>query len=383
MKKSCAIFTSIAPLYSRCLWYELSESGNTDYSFYSSAKGFSGIKTLDINESEFLNEKGKIKWYFIKNIYLRNILIFQLGIISRCLKTDYDVYILSGEMHTMSNWLAALVCKMRGKPVILWGHGLYGNEKFFKRKIRLLYYKIADAHLVYSGRSRELLIKSGFHPKSIHVVYNSLDYKLHNKFYNERNQVELEKLRTKFFPLNSHLPVIIFIGRLTKEKKLNYLLGAIKLSKYKGNIYNCLILGEGREMNKLRDMAVSLGINDLVYFFGSSYDEKMNANSIMLAECCVSPGNAGLTAIHSLSFGTPVITHNNLSNQMPEVEAVIPEKTGMFFGEDDIENLSEVIDDFILNRKKSIMESACRKQVEEFWNPVKQRSVFDKAVAEV
>ena len=44
----------------------------------------------------------------------------------------------------------------------------------------------------------------------------------------------------------------------------------------------------------------------------------------------VSPGNVGLTAIHSLSYGTPVLTHNNFNNQMPEVESIQPGFNGYF-----------------------------------------------------
>jgi glycosyltransferase involved in cell wall biosynthesis len=100
----------------------------------------------------------------------------------------------------------------------------------------------------------------------------------------------------------------------------------------------------------------------------------------MIAECCVSPGNVGLTAIHSLSSGTPVITHRNWYNQNPEVEAVIQDITGMFFEENDAISLSETIDDLILNGKKLTMEAACIKQVEMFWNPVNQAAIFDEAV---
>lgn len=380
MKISCGFFTNIAPLYSRALWYELSSSKNVDYFFYSSRNGFSGIKTIDINESKFLSENGKLNWFFLKNIIVKNTLLYQIGIISKCLKTDYNAYILPGEMHIISNWIAALICRIRKKPVFFWGHGVYGNEKHIKKAIRQLYNKIADYHLVYGNRARNLMIESGFSPNKIYTVYNSLDYYVHKKLYESRNQVDLEKLKIKLFPDHRELPVVIFIGRLTREKKISYLLEAIRLSKNKGNNYYCLIIGGGSEMENLRRVSESMGISDSVCFYGPSYDEKINSNLIMLAECCVSPGNVGLTAIHSLSLGTPVITHSNFYNQGPEVEAVIENETGLFFEENDVCSLSNIIDDMILNKKKISMEAKCIEQVKEFWNPINQAAIFDEAV---
>ena len=71
---------------------------------------------------------------------------------------------------------------------------------------------------------------------------------------------------------------------------------------------------------------------------------------IFHASLCVSPGNVGLAAIHSLSFGTPVCTHSNLLNQMPEIEAVEEGVTGCYFDENNLDNLIEVINNW-LNKK--------------------------------
>ena len=380
MKKRSAIFTNIAPFYSRSLWYELTSSTNIEYSFYSSEKGFSGIKTININESKLVNPEGMLDWYFLRNIFIGNILVFQTRIISKCLTTNYDAYVLYGEMHSISNWISAFICKIRKKPLLLWGHGLYGNERRLKKIARILYYKLADYHLVYGNRSRMLMIDSGFNPDKVFTVYNSLDFQTHSRFYSEKNQDELEKLTKSLFPENSKLPIVIFIGRLTGEKKISFLVEAISLCKKKGNSYNCLIVGGGDKSDELKKLSNTLGVENLMCFYGPSYDEDINSKLIMLSECCVSPGNVGLTAIHSLSLGTPVITHGNYFNQGPESESVIQNETGLYFEENNIVDLSEVIDDMILNRKKQKMESSCIAQVEQFWNPAKQAEIFDRVI---
>jgi glycosyltransferase involved in cell wall biosynthesis len=380
MKKTCAVCTNIAPLYSRSLWYELASSKIVDYTFYSSANGFSGIRTIDINESKSVNNNGILNWYFFKNIYLGNILVYQSKLISTCLTTNYDAYILYGEMHSLSNWIAALICKIRGKSLLIWGHGLYGNEKSVKKILRILYYKTAEYHLVYNNRSRMFMIDAGFDSDKVFTVYNSLAHYTHKKLYEEKDQNELDKIKSQLFPNNVSLPVIIFIGRLTKEKKVSYLIEALSLSRIKGNIFNCLIVGGGQESDNLRKLSVSLGIADVINFYGPVYDEDKNSKFIMLSECCVSPGNVGLNAIHSLSLGTPVITHSNLFNQGPEAESVIQDKTGLLFEENNVVSLSEAIDSMILNKRKVKMEPQCIEEVRRHWNPENQARIFDKAV---
>jgi glycosyltransferase involved in cell wall biosynthesis len=48
-------------------------------------------------------------------------------------------------------------------------------------------------------------------------------------------------------------------------------------------------------------------LDDFIVFYGESYNERELAPLIALADVCVSPGNVGLTAIHALTYGTPVI----------------------------------------------------------------------------
>lgn len=373
-KMTCGIFTNIAPLYTRPLWIELLKSEDIEYSFYSSKSGFAGIKTIDNLE------KDKFRWYFLKNLYFKKKVIFQIGLISSCIRSNYDAYIFGGEMHNISCWLGAMICRIRNRPVIIWGHGVYGTEKGIKKFLRYSFNRLAVAHLVYGNYARNIMIRAGMSGEKLFTCYNSLDFSIHQKIYLQRDDEYLKSLRQDLFRNNSNLPVIIFIGRLTPEKKLSILLDAIKSSLVKGNIYNCLFVGDGTEYENLRKKAENLGISEQVCFYGASYDEVNNSNLIMMADCCVSPGNIGLTAIYSLSLGTPVITHDNMGNQMPEAEAVIPGETGLFFREDDAEDLASSIDDMLGKRRKVQMEKNCIRHIENFWNPKNQSAIFDKAI---
>ncbi len=91
---------------------------------------------------------------------------------------------------------------------------------------------------------------------------------------------------------------------------------------------------------------------------------------------CISPGNVGLTAMHSLVYGTPVITHNNFANQMPEFEAIIPGKTGDFFIEDNVDDLANVIEKWIKKPESQEISNNCFDIIDKYYNPNYQLSVI-------
>ena len=90
----------------------------------------------------------------------------------------------------------------------------------------------------------------------------------------------------------------------------------------------------------------------------------------------VSPGEVGLTAIHSMTYGTPVITHNNFSCQMPEHEVIIPGITGEFFDYDNpINSMSKLIPRFY--GKRSFYSKNCKEIIRKKYNPNNQLLIFN------
>ena len=100
------------------------------------------------------------------------------------------------------------------------------------------------------------------------------------------------------------------------------------------------------------------------------------------ADLCVAPGNIGLTAMHSMVFGTPCITHNDFAYQMPEFEVIKPYKTGCFFKRNNINDLAERIDEwFRVNRnERETIRKACMDIIDKEWNPYYQINILKKVL---
>lgn len=95
---------------------------------------------------------------------------------------------------------------------------------------------------------------------------------------------------------------------------------------------------------------------------------------------CVSPGNVGLTAIHSLTYGTPVCTHDDMANQMPEAGAIEDGYNG-FFKKGSVDNLKKKIENWFskdVDRRK--LKEQCYEIVVEYYNPEYQLSVFERLI---
>ena len=132
----------------------------------------------------------------------------------------------------------------------------------------------------------------------------------------------------------------------------------------------------------LEEMVELNGLKDAVWFYGACYDEKTNAELIYNADVCVSPGNVGLTAMHCLMFGCPVITHNNFAMQMPEFESINNGVTGSFFNENDIDSLAGAIRNWFVAKgnQRGEVRIACYKEIDDNWTPDFEMNVLEQVL---
>ena len=97
---------------------------------------------------------------------------------------------------------------------------------------------------------------------------------------------------------------------------------------------------------------------------------------ISKSDLCISPGNVGLTAIQSLGYGTPVCTHNNFKNQMPEAESIIEGYNGTFFEENSLESLKNKIINWNYSERDKIKEN-CLNTIKNKYNTNNQIEIFE------
>ena len=355
--KKVFYFTNIFPLYRESIWQLLRDEKSYDFHFFFSNQDLSGIKSSSSTHHK--------KYHEIKNHFFLGRLVWQSKFLKMVIKNKPDILILLGEMNVISNWVLAIFGKLFDTKVYYWGHGIYGNESILKRLFRFLFLKLAYGHILYGEWAKTKLIHYGFDKEKLHVVNNSLNYDSQKEHF---EKLLKQKTQTKVFKL-------IFIGRLTKTKKIDLLLKA--LWKISNQIkYELNVVGDGSEKSYLINLKNELGLSN-INFLGPIYEEKALSELIFNSNVCVSPGNIGLTAMHSLSYGTPVITHNDFKNQMPEAEAITENINGLFFKKDNIEDLAEKI---LKSSEIKFDKHIVRSVIDEKYNPNFQKQIFDNLI---
>ena len=87
--------------------------------------------------------------------------------------------------------------------------------------------------------------------------------------------------------------------------------------------------------------------------------------------------------MHSLAYGTPVITHDCADQQMPEFEAIVPGKSGAFFHYNDSHDLARTVLEWTQTELPSEhVREQCYRIIEERYNPEYQKVVIEKAISD-
>lgn len=330
-----------------------------------------GDKYLDVKKMDYsllINYKYEVK----NKTFIKKPLYFQKGVLKLLFNRDYKLFLMLGEYICASTWLMLLFSKLFRKRIYLWSHGWYGKETKIREIIIKIFFSMAEGIFLYGNYAKQLMIEKGFDETKLHVVYNSLSYDQQIILRNHIN-----KSNIYFDKFNNNNKNLIFVGRLTKIKKLDLLIEALNILNLGEKYFNLTFIGEGEEMDNLIDLTKRFNLQENIWFFGASYDENELSNLIYNADLCVSPGNVGLTAIHAMTYGTPVITHNYFEYQMPEFEAIIENQTGAFFTYNNSSSLAKVIEDWFLNNpNRERVRQSCYNIIDNHYNPHFQVDIF-------
>jgi glycosyltransferase involved in cell wall biosynthesis len=298
----------------------------------------------------------------------------QTNILGGLLRNKIAHCIFLGNPWFLSNWILTPILRLLGKKVYFWSHGwIAQDEPPLRRMVKQRFFRLPHGLLLYGNRSKAIAITQGFAPTHLHVVGNSLDYAAQKRIFAKLAGCSSSELRRDFkLPVDGK--VIICTARVTQRCRFDLLVHAAALLKGNAQDVFVLIVGDGPEMETLSALATSLGVAHK--FWGACYDENVIAKLYKLADLTVSPGKVGLTAMHSMAYGTPVISHDNLDNQMPECEAIVPGVTGDFFAENSSVDLARVILRWF-DAHPVKPERECIERIEREFTPTFQRRVIE------
>jgi glycosyltransferase involved in cell wall biosynthesis len=363
------------------------KASSVEYTVVSGDSSEKEIKKIDpLFAKKDINEGG-IRWELIENKWLLKAkFLWQKNLINIALSNKYDSFVFLGSPYFITTWIAAFIVRLKGKKVYYWMHGVYRENLTPVDYLKLfVFYKIANGFFLYGNRAAGILRKYNVRGnKDIHIIYNSLAYEENLLLRRNLETSDILNFRHEQFQ-DRNTPIVVFIGRLNDVKRLDLLLHAqdILRKKHGKPFFNCIIVGDGKEADSLKLIGETLGLSGNLIFKGAIYDEAINAELLMHSDLCVTPGEIGLTAIHSLAYGTPTISHDNLNIQMPEVESIKPGINGDLFKHNDVGSLADSIEKWLTIHpvKTAKVMSECYHVIDQYYNPKFQAKIFNEVLS--
>ena len=264
----------------------------------------------------------------------------QIGIARR---DDHDVVIFSWNSRLVHLPKALRICRERGTPTILWGHGYSKHESALRRRWRNRLLNQCDACVLYSRVVADRIINEGFDHRRLFVAQNAL------------NQQAINAARSKWLAQPDALhafrqahdlterATVVFISRLEPDKRIDLLLRSFAVVVQKKPEARLALIGRGSEEETLRTLAAQLGVHRNVIFAGGVYEEEQLAPWFLCASCMAYPVAIGLSIFHAFGYGLPVVTSDDFASHNPEIEALRAGENGLTYRDGDIDDFAAQI----------------------------------------
>ena len=158
--------------------------------------------------------------------------------------------------------------------------------------------------------AKALIEKVGLKNK-ITVISNGIDL---SKF----KPIKISDENFNKYSLNKNLPIFIFVGRLDPDKNVDLILKATSLAVQKQKI-QVVIVGNGKDEKKLKEMYRTLNLEDKVFFTGRVSDADLQI-LLNLADVAVASGSIELQCIsvmEAMAMNLPILALSAIA--LPEL----------------------------------------------------------------
>ena len=213
--------------------------------------------------------------------------------------------------------------------------------------------------------------------KNIHIIQTGIET---SKFYKENfNQKDINSLKKKLGIKKKDF-VVMTVSRLAKEKRVDRIINNHKELVKKYSNMKLLIVGDGPDIDKLKDEAKSLGVSDSVIFTG-----KVPLSDIpiyyQLGNVFVTASKSetqGLTVVEAISSSLPVVAVKDDSF----VNSVIEEFNGFVFTDDEkyINSISKLYEDKELYNRLSNQSRLLSEDFSSEYFALKVLKVYETAI---
>jgi glycosyltransferase involved in cell wall biosynthesis len=198
--------------------------------------------------------------------------------------------------------------------------GIIGE--ILERKILLLSRLMRTNFIAVSDFTRQALIKNRISSFRISVVHNGVSISDYNKIKTSK----------------SRRPTVCFVGRLTKNKRIEDLITAISLLRKDFKNIRCLIVGTGPEEGNLRKLVKQRNLGKHVEFTGFLKTHGLVLKMLKSSQIFCSPSvveGFGITLVEAIALGVPFVC-----SDIQPFKEISGGKGGLYFKAEDPSDLA-------------------------------------------
>lgn len=257
------------------------------------------------------------------------------------------------------NVLGALASRWAGKPrLVKTVHGLTETFSPFNHLKASLYglldraisRLLFDRIICVSNHTLQAVSKH-YHQDQLICIRNGIDVEVTHASTNRAD------VRARL-DIDLSAQVIGYAGRLVGIKGLEYFLEAISIVRSTIPDACAVLIGDGPEMNRLRTLAATLGIEDLVNFVGHRSDiyDLVGAMDVFVLPS-LSEGTP-MVLLEAMSLGTPIV-----ATQVGGVPEILTHGvTGLLVTPGDAQQLATAIADVLTHKDKAQRQAAIARE---------------------
>ncbi len=332
--------------------------------------------TSPFGNSIKLIKQNKVNYYEVGRwTNILNIFFWQSNLKIDKRLTKGDVLIICGSLRHLSLIPLIINAKLRSIKVVWWSHGRSIRPAPFFDKIRRSIMRLMDSVILYTEEEYKSYLKFGFNKNYIFYMNNTINENNILKNKKKWNQAKLKDFKVNK-KLSKNAIIFLFCGRLRSNPDTLLHVGfkAFRELIMKNKQCYYIIIGAGPKLNYYKNLAKQLGIEKNVIFVGEEYSEHKLAPYFLISDFFLYPGYIGLSLIHSLWYGVPIITHDNELRHAPEYTVLKENYNSIKYRENDHSSLA----------KKLIMLSKDRKKIKKYkkqaFDSVNERWTFKQMV---
>ena len=303
------------------------------------------IVMTDLTSKDSLNQFTP-KLCKFKTIQLNNFSLFGIffrpNIISKLCNIKADVVVFSASPREWGQLAAMIYARFMYGKIVTWGmfHRI-GKPRLFTKIYFKLLGSLSDRCFTYSRVGATQLINLGIKKSKIRVIGTAIDEKiplLQTSSISEKELIDFKKDNQ----INGK-KIILQVVRLTRTKKPEILIHALKIILGHRDDVELVLIGAGEMELELRELVSKLGLINNVKFLGAIYDEAKLCPWYLSSHVFVIPSFLGLSGHHAMSYGLPVVTDDSLDNQGSEFEIIYEGLNALIYKEGNVVDLARVL----------------------------------------